>query len=96
MKAQKRKIDEIESKKAVLVSNQTNIKTQIDAEQSRAANFERDGKPVPEVTLVTLEGLWGNLEKTEDQIRIITQELKAEQARYNTETNRYKQLKGLK
>lgn len=96
MKAQKRKIGEIEAKKAVLTSNQTNMKTQIEAEQSKAANFERQGKPVPEIILTTLEGLWGNLERTEDQIRTISAELEAEQARYKSEMDRYKQLKGLK
>lgn len=96
MKAQKRKIGEIEAKKTVLTSNQTNMKTQIEAEQSKAANFERQGKAVPEAILATLERLWGNLERTEDQIRIITGELEAEQTRYKTEIDRYKQLKGLK
>lgn len=96
MKAQKRKMGEIEAKRSVLLSNQTNMKVQIEAEQARAANYERQGKPVPEVTLNAMEALWGNLERTEDQIRTINEELESERARYDRETHRYKQIKGLK
>lgn len=96
MKAQKRKIGEIEAKRSVLLSNQSNMKVQIEAEQARAANYERQGRSVPEVTLTTMEGLWGNLERTEDQIRTINEELESERARYEKEIHRYKQLKGLK
>jgi len=96
MKAQKRKIGEIEAKRSVLLSNQTNMKVQIEAEQSKAANYERQGKPVPDLTLTTMESLWGNLERTEDQIRTIDEELEAERVRYDKEIHRYKQLKGLK
>lgn len=96
MKAQKRKIGEIEAKRSVLMSNQSNMKVQIEAEQSKAANYERQGKPVPEMTLTAMEALWGNLERTEDQIRIINGELDGERARYEREIHRYKQLKGLK
>lgn len=96
LKAQKRKIAEMEAKRSVLLSNQTNMKSQISAEQSKAANFERQGKPVPELTLSAMEALWGNLERTEDQIRTISGELEDERVRYEKEIHRYKQLKGLK
>jgi len=96
MKAQKRKIGEMEAKRSVLLSNQSNMKVQIEAEQSKAANFERQGRPVPELTLSAMEALWGNLERTEDQIRTIDEELEGERKRYEKETHRYKQLKGLK
>jgi len=96
LKAQKRKMDEMEAKRSVLLSNQSNMKIQIEAEQSKAANFERQGRPVPETTLTTMESLWGNLERTEDQIRTINQDIDNERARYNREIERYKQLKGLK
>jgi len=96
LKAQKRKKDEIASKLSVLTSNQSNIRLQIDAEQSKAANYERQGKPIPEPVLVSLEGLWGNLEKTEDALRVINKELADENARFDQEINRYKELKGLK
>lgn len=96
LKSQKRKKEEIASKLSVLTSNQSNIRLQIDAEQSKAANYERQGKPIPEPILVSLEGLWGNLEKTEDALRVINQELSDENARFDQEINRYKELKGLK
>lgn len=96
MKAQKRKRAEIEAKLAVLNSNQSNIKRQIEVEQGNAANYERQGKPVPEPVLKALEDLWSNLEKTEDQMRVINKELAQEEARFNRELDRYKQLKGLK
>lgn len=96
MKAQKRKREEIEAKLSVLTVNQTNIKSQIESEQSRAATYERQGKKVPEEVLGSLEALWGNLEKTEDQLGVINNELKEEEARFARELNRYKQLKGLK
>jgi hypothetical protein len=96
LRAQKRKMEEMEAKRSVLLSNQSNLKAQIEAEQAKAANFERQGRPVPDLILTAMESQWGNLERTEDQIRIIHQGIENEKARYHTEINRYKQLKGLK
>ena len=95
-KSQKRKMAEQEAKLSVLQSNLSNINLQIESEQSKAANFERQGMPIPDSVISSLEGLYGNLERTEDLIRIREKEIQEERDRFKTEMDRYKVLKGLK
>lgn len=96
MKAQKRKSTELDAKMTVLKSSFNNIKTQIDAEQKKAANYERQGKPVPEASLKMLEDLYAAYEQTEAMVREREKEIATERVRYEYELNRYKQLKNLK
>ncbi len=96
MKAQKRKSEELDAKMSVLKGNFSNIKAQIDAEQVKAANFERQGRPVPDTTLSALEALYANYEQTESTIHEREKEIAEEKGRYEQELTRYKQLKGLK
>lgn len=96
MKAQKRKGEESGAKMAVLSSNLTNIKNQIESQQAAAAKFEREGRTVPEAILKSLESLYASLEQTEDSIKDKQKENEEEKKRFDYEINRYKQLKGLK
>jgi len=96
MKAQKRKSEELDAKMAVLKGNFSNIRAQIDAEQEKAANYERQGRPVPESILKALESEYANYEQTENAMHEREKEVADEKARYEQELNRYKQLKGLK
>jgi hypothetical protein len=96
MNAQKRKSMELDAKMTVMKSSFANIKTQIDAEQKKAANFERQGQPVPATTLKTLEDLYAAYEQSEGTVREREKEMAMERARYEYELNRYKELKHLK
>lgn len=96
MKAQKRKSTELDAKMIVMKSTFVNIKAQIDAEQKKAANFERQGQPVPAASLKMLEDLYAAYESSEGTMREREKELTMERARYEYELNRYKQLKHLK
>jgi len=96
MKAQKRKSTELDAKMTVLKSSFSNIKTQIDQEQKKAANYERQGQPVPETLLKLLEDLYAAYEQTEGTVREREKEIATERVRYEYELNRYKQLKNLK
>ena len=96
MKAQKRKSEELDAKMSVLKGNFSNIRAQIDTEQEKAANYERQGRPVPESSLKALESLYANYEQTENSMHEREKEVADERARYERELNRYKQLKGLK
>lgn len=96
MKAQQRKSTELDAKMAVLKSSFNNIKSQIDAEQKKAANYERQGQPVPEMSLKMLEDLYAQYELTESTLREREKEIATERVRYEYELNRYKELKNLK
>ena len=96
MKAQKRLNAELDSKMSVLRGNFSNIKSQIDAEQVKAANIERQGRAVPESSLTMLEALYASYEQTESLLHEREKEIEEERARYEQEFLRYKQLKGLK
>jgi hypothetical protein len=96
MTAQKRKSAELDAKMSVLKSSYNNIKNQIDLEQQKAANYERQGQPVPETSLKTLEDLYAQYEQMEGSLREREKEMATERVRYEYELNRYKELKNLK
>ena len=96
MNAQKRKSAELDAKMAVLKSSFNNIKSQIDAEQKKAANYERQGQPVPDSLLKMLEDLYASYETSESTLREREKEIATERVRYEYELNRYKELKNLK
>jgi hypothetical protein len=96
MKAQKRKREQEEAKISTLTSNLSNIRLQIDAEQSKAAGYERSGRPIPDSVIAALESLYANLETTEDQLKLRMQEQEEAEKRYQRELDRYKEIKGLK
>jgi hypothetical protein len=96
LQAQKRKLDELDSKMAVLQGNFSSIRSQIDTEQMKAANFERQGRPVPEESLKTLADLYANYEQTETAMHEREKETNDEKKQYQYELERYKAVKGLK
>lgn len=96
LKAQKRMGDDDAAKMSLLTNNLNNINSQIEVQQKRAADFERQGKQVPEAILKTLDALYASRETTEDAIRLKEKETGEQKARFDYEINRYKQLKGLK
>jgi len=96
MRAQKRKSTELDAKMTVMKSSFANIKSQIDAEQKKAANYERQGQAVPATSLKILEDLYAGYEQAEVSVREREKEIATERVRYEYELNRYKQLKNLK
>jgi len=96
MQAQKRKNNEMDAKMTVLKNSFNNTKTQIDQEQKKAANYERQGLPVPDTSLKMLEDLYAAYEQTEGTVREREKEMSIERARFEYELNRYKELKKLK
>jgi len=70
--AMHRKVRELESLIQLKRGNISVLTSQLDTEQSRAANMERAGKSIPEATLIKIRRL-------EDQVRSIEREIDAQQ-----------------
>ena len=86
--AKKRKLSEIDNKIILLNSNVTTLKSQIDAEQQRAAVYERNGQPVPAALLKKIEDLQQELKITEGQVTSRQQELAEETIHFDSDIAR--------
>ncbi|MCC7516200.1 MAG: hypothetical protein IT470_02555 [Pseudomonadales bacterium] len=86
--ARERRLTEISNQIVLLNSNVTTLKSQIDAENQRAAIFERNGQPVPPTQLAKIADLQKALQVTEDQVVQRRQELADETVRFDKETER--------
>jgi hypothetical protein len=86
--AKQRKLAEINNKIVLLNSNVSTLESQIDAEQQRAATYERNGQPVPSILLKKIDDLKKELKATNDQVASRKQELADETVRFDKETAR--------
>ena len=66
--AKQRRLDEINNQIVLLNSNVSTLKSQMDSEHQRAAIFEYNGKPIPEVQLDKISDLQKAIKVTEDQV----------------------------
>jgi len=94
--AQSRQLEQLDAKMAVLKGNFSNIRSQIDAEQVKAAGFERQGRPVPEDSLKKLETLYASYEQVETDMHDREREIADEKAHFQYEIERFKAVKGIK
>ena len=86
--AKKRRLDEINNQIVLLNSNAGTLKSQMDSEHQRAAIFERNGQPIPQVQLDKIADLQQAIKVTEDQVAQRKQELVDETARFDKDTER--------
>lgn len=86
--AKQRRLDEISNQIVLLNSNVGTLKSQMDTEHQRAAIFERNGQPVPQVQLDKIADLQQAIKVTEDQVTQRKQELVDETARFDKDTAR--------
>jgi hypothetical protein len=87
--AKKRKLAEIENKIVLLNSNDATFKSQIEAEQQRAATYERNGQTVPPVLLKKINDLQQEAKNTAEQIISRKQELENETVRFDKDIARH-------
>lgn len=90
--AKKRKLSDLDANISILRSNISGINQQIREQQSKAASFERSGRPVPPSILKTIENLELELEDTEELVRLRLVELNEVAAKYDRDINRFKEI----
>ena len=86
--AKQRRLDEINNQIVLLNSNVSTLKSQMDSEHQRAAIFERNGQPIPQVQLDKISDLQKAIKVTEDQVAQRKQELVDETARFDKDSAR--------
>ncbi|MFC4260757.1 DUF4124 domain-containing protein [Marinobacter lacisalsi] len=75
VRALHRKIDELEGLIQLKRGNISVIESQLDAEQSRAADLERSGREIPEGTLSKIERLQSQIQDIEAEIAVQNREI---------------------
>lgn len=88
----KRKLAEIDAKIKMLEVNEQSTRQQIEHEQRKAAQAERNGQKVPESVVTALNNLQQEQRVLVNQREARLQEEKEEAARFDREIERFKQL----
>lgn len=73
----------------ILRSNLMSVKTQIEAEQAKAADLERNGTKVPKELTDKIQVLRLEIEDTEESIRVRQQEIESTRASYQRDMDRF-------
>jgi hypothetical protein len=90
--ARKRAINDIIIRIGIINSNFMSLKAQIEREQTRAANLERSGQPVPEELADNIKALTAEVDETERTIEQRRLEIKQEEKNYDEDAQRLKFL----
>lgn len=88
VRALHRKVDELEGLIQLKRGNISVIESQLDAEQSRAANLERSGREIPDATLDKIERLQAQIQDIEAEIDTQAREIEQIQADYRADIER--------
>ncbi|RBW51116.1 DUF4124 domain-containing protein [Marinobacter sp. F3R11] len=94
IRAMHRKLDELRGLIQLKRGNISVISTQLDNEQSRAANLERSGKKIPEATLDKIRRLESQIRDIEKEIARQTQETDALIQSFEADVKRLEQITG--
>jgi len=94
VRAMHRKIRELEGLISLKRGNISVITSQLDTEQSRAANLERAGKPVPERVLTKIQRLESQIRDIEREIASQQQEIEAVRSRFLADIKRLEKITG--
>lgn len=92
--AMNRKIQELESLTQLKRGNMSVIVSQLDNERSRAADFERSGRAVPEATLQKITRLQNQIRDIEQEIAIQNVEIENVRASFIEDIRRLEQITG--
>jgi chromosome segregation ATPase len=90
--ARNRAINDIKIRIGIINSNLLSLKQQIEREQSRAANLERSGQPVPQELSDNIRALSAEVDETERTIEQRQLEIKQEENNYQADIDRLKFL----
>ncbi|MGM0571030.1 DUF4124 domain-containing protein [Marinobacter sp.] len=82
VRALHRKIGELEGLNQLKRGNISVIESQLDSEQSRAANLERSGREIPEMTLQKIDRLEGQIQDIEKEIENQEKEIRQMREQY--------------
>lgn len=93
--ARDRAMREFDVRISILHSNLLSIKSQIESEQSKAADLERRGVKVPDAITQAIDELRREIADTEDSIVQHTQEKEKVRAQYEKDIERFKTLKNV-
>ena len=94
VKAMHRKIRELEGLIQLKRGNISVISSQLDNEQSRAANMERAGQEIPEATLEKIRRLESQIRDIEREITSQTQEIKELRKAFEADIERLEKVTG--
>ncbi|SFR51004.1 protein of unknown function [Marinobacter gudaonensis] len=92
VKAMHRKIRELEGLIQLKRGNISVISSQLDAEQSRAADLERAGRDIPEATLEKIRRLEAQIRDIEREIAVQTQEIEALRDAFEADIERLEEI----
>lgn len=91
--AKERRLASFDASMAILRGNASNLESQIENLQSRAANMERSGRAVPQNVLDSLRDLETELKKIHQQMAQRELDQTAEAAKFEQEIERFKVIK---
>lgn len=94
VRAMHRKIRELKGLIQIKRGNISVISSQLDSEQSRAANIERSGGTIPEVMLEKIRRLESQIRDLEREISIQNQEIDELEADFETDIKRLEKVTG--
>ncbi|MDX1559598.1 MAG: DUF4124 domain-containing protein [Marinobacter sp.] len=94
VKAMHRKIQELEGLIQLKRGNISVISSQLDNEQSRAANMERAGQEIPEATLEKIRRLEAQIRDIEREITSQTQEIEELRRAFEADIERLEEVTG--
>ena len=94
VRAMRRKINELEGIIQLKRGNISVISSQLDSEQSRAADMERAGREIPEATLDKIRRLESQIREIEREISAQRQDIAARKREYEADIERLEQITG--
>lgn len=94
VKAMHRKIQELEGLIQLKRGNISVISSQLDNEQSRAADMERAGREIPETTLEKIRRLGAQIRDLEQEIAAQSQEIRELRRAFETDIERLEEVTG--
>lgn len=94
VRAMHRKINELEGIIQLKRGNISVISSQLDSEQSRAADMERAGRDIPEATLDKIRRLESQIREIEREISAQQQDIAARKRDYEADIERLEQITG--
>ena len=94
VRAMHRKIRELQGLNQLKRGNISVIVSQLDSEQSRAANLERSGRDIPEATLEKIRRLEAQIRDIEREINSQNANIKAMRERFEADIERLEEITG--
>ena len=91
--AKARKLKDFDASLSILRGNASNIRTQIEQVQARAASMERSGRKIPDSTINSLRALEMELEDTQEQLTKREEDKLEIAQKYDEDIERFKVIR---